>query len=259
VLDLSNELASNTGVDWWAVALIGVGIGFCAGLFGKGGAALATPLLHIVGVPALVAVAAPLPATIPSTMAGSVPYWRSRLLDRQLLAWSVAFGVPATLAGAWASRLVDPTALLKLTDVIIAGLGVRFLLGTHAAPAPDEPIRGYRSRLVAVAVLVGGVSGLLANSGGFLLAPLYLAVLRRPIKTSFASSLAVAAVLAVPGTFVHWALGHIDWHVVAVFGSTSIPGSYLGASLAVRTEGARLERIYGAGLTVLGLTFLLAH
>jgi uncharacterized membrane protein YfcA len=100
------------------------------------------------------------------------------------------------------------------------------------------------------------VSGLLANSGGFLLAPLYMAVLRMPVKRAFACSLAVAAVLAVPGTLVHWALGHIDWSVVGLFALTSIPLSYVGARVAIRTRPARLERLYGAVLATVGLGLL---
>jgi hypothetical protein len=68
----------------------------------------------------------------------------------------------------------------------------------------------------------------------------------------------VAAVLAVPGTVVHAALGHIDWAVVAVFATTSIPLSYVGARLAVRTQAVHLERVYGAGLALLGTALLIA-
>ena len=34
-----------------SAALIGVGIGFLGGLLGKGGSAIATPLLHAIGIP----------------------------------------------------------------------------------------------------------------------------------------------------------------------------------------------------------------
>jgi hypothetical protein len=100
------------------------------------------------------------------------------------------------------------------------------------------------------------MSGLLANSGGFLLAPLYIVVLRIPIKAAFASSLVVAAALAVPGTIVHALLGHIDWNVVAVFAVTAIPLSYVGGRVAVRTHAPKLERLYGAGLLIIGLVTL---
>ena len=100
--------------------------------------------------------------------------------------------------------------------------------------------------MVLIAVGAGLASGLLANAGGFLLAPLYLLILRLPIKQAFASSLAVACVLAVPGTIVHAALGHIDWAVVVAFGLASIPLSWMGAPRArcarIREAGERTER-----------------
>ena len=112
-------------------------------------------------------------------------------------------------------------------------------------------------RIVVTALVVGFLAGFLANAGGFLLVPLYLAVVKLPIKMALSCSLAVASVLAVPGTIVHAALGHIDWSVTLVFGVASIPLSSLGARTALRMNcDRRLERLYGAGLLVLGVTLL---
>jgi uncharacterized membrane protein YfcA len=246
-------------VSWAGIVLIGLCVGFLAGLFGKGGSAVATPLLHAVGVPAIVALAAPLPATIPSTLAATGAYWREHLIDNEVLFWSLVAGLPATAAGAYATRWVSGGILISATDVLIALLGVRIVLSPRDGGASRGAKTGSdhrRSHVIAVAAVVGVASGLLANSGGFLLAPLYLAVLRLPIKSAFASSLAVAAALALPGTIVHWALGHIEWSVVAVFALSSVPLSYLGARVALRTEGRRLERIYGGVLAVLGIGLL---
>jgi len=245
-------------LNWVAIIAVGAGVGLLAGLFGKGGSAIATPLLHGLGVPAIVAVAAPLPATIPSTLVATAAYWREHLVDRRVLRWSIGFGVPATVVGALATRWISGGLLVEATDVIVAGLGLRFLLGPRAPREVLGEPSAYRARLAAVGVIVGFAAGLLANSGGFLLAPLYLAVLRRPVKTAFACSLAVAAVLAVPGTIVHWALGHIDWNVVLAFGVGSIPLSYVGGRMAVRANPERLQRVYGAVLAVLGVGFLVA-
>jgi uncharacterized membrane protein YfcA len=243
-------------MDWIAVAAIGIGVGFLGGLFGKGGSAIATPLLHAIGIPAIVAVAAPLPATIPSTAVASLAYWRENLVDRKVLTWSLAWGIPATAAGAFATRWVSGESLVIVTDAVIAALGLRFLVAPGASREIVRDVEHEDARLAAVAVVVGLAAGLLANSGGFLLAPLYLVVLRMPIKSAFASSLAVAAFLAVPGTIVHWALGHIDWSVVGVFGLTSIPLSYVGARVALRTNPEHLERVYGGALLALGGWFL---
>lgn len=246
-------------MTWLPVVGIGMGVGFLSGLFGKGGSAIATPLLHLAGVPAIIAVAAPLPATIPSTLAAASAYWRGRFFDQRVFLWSIAFGIPATVAGALCTHWISGDFLVRLTDVVIAALGLRFLFFPGAPREDGCPPSAYRLRLALVAVVVGFASGLLANSGGFLLAPLYLTVLRLPIKKAFASSLVVASVLAVPGTLVHWSLGHIDWHLVLVFGAASVPLSYLGARVALRTNAAHLERLYGAALAVLGITLLVLH
>jgi uncharacterized membrane protein YfcA len=259
-LDLSIPELSNARVDMGTllvVAVIGAGAGFLGGLFGKGGAALATPLLAAVGIPPIVAVASPLPATLPSTFAAAIPYWRARLIDWRVVRWSLAVGIPATVAGALATRWIDGDSLVVVTELMLAGLGIRMLLrpgDPHEVVIEPE---GFRTRILLVAAGVGLSAGLLANAGGFLLAPLFVLVLRLGIKPSLATSLAVAMVLAVPGTVVHAALGHIDWTVTLVFALTSVPLANLGARVALRTHPVVLERAYGAGLTAVGAALLL--
>lgn len=246
--------------SWVAVALIGAAVGFLGGLFGKGGSAVATPLLAMVGVPPFVAVAAPLPATIPGTSIASFAYWREQLVDWRVVTRSLLVAVPATIVGAVASAWVNGDVLVTVSEVMIAALGLRFLLRPRgdAAKPTALPLTGT-TRMVGVAGVTGLAGGLLANSGGFLLAPLYIAVLRLPIKRAFACSLLVSTAIAVPGTIVHSALGHIDWAVVAVFGVMSIPLSYVGARVAIRTNSAHLERAYGAVLTILGVVAVLVR
>jgi uncharacterized membrane protein YfcA len=238
------------------IVLLGAAIGFLGGLLGKGGSALATPFLVAIGVPPMVALAAPLPATVPGTLLAADRYRRQGFVDRSVLRWSLAAGVPATLVGALATRWIDAHDLVIATDAVIAVLGVRMLVHPAEDAEPGEPVAVPRSRVVAVAVITGLAAGLLANSGGFLLAPLFVAVLGLGIKPAFGTSLAVASVMAVPGTLVHLALGHLDPTVVAAFGLGSIPLSSVGARVALRTDPARLERGYGGVLVVLGAAFL---
>ena len=245
-------------MEWIAVAVIGLAVGFLGGLFGKGGSALATPLLAAIGIPPALAIAAPLPATIPSTLAASTAYAGRQLVDRDVVRWSIAIGLPATIAGALASGRVDAGALVRITDVLVTVVGLRILSSTSTSVDDAAAARpaGYRTRVVVVAAVVGLAAGLLANSGGFLLAPLYLTVLRLPVKRALATSLLVSAALAVPGTIVHGALGHLDLRLVLVFAAAAVPLARLGANVAVRVDAHRLERAYGAGLTVLGVAFL---
>lgn len=58
------------------------------------------PLLHLARVPALVAVAAPLPTAIPVALASSRAWWKRGCVDRRILRWSAAAGFPMIVAGA---------------------------------------------------------------------------------------------------------------------------------------------------------------
>lgn len=238
---------------------IGIGVGFLGGAFGKGGSAIATPLLAAVGVPAFAAVASPLPATIPATAVAAREYHRLGLVDRRVLAWGLGAGIPATVVGALLSRVVGGGPLVVLTELVLLGLGLRLLAG-HGSPdevAGDEPTSV--AAIVAVVGLTGLLSGLLANSGGFLLAPLFITALRLPLKSALGTSLAASAVLAVPGTITHAALGHIDWAVTALFLVSAVPLSRYGARVALRTRADRLERAYGAFLVAISAALLLVR
>lgn len=243
---------------------VGVVIGFLGGLFGKGGSAIATPLLSMIGIPGFIAVASPLPAVIPGTLIASVEYWRSHLVDWEIFFWSISIGVPTIILGSYLTKFTGDRPLLIATGLLVLGFGVSFLLspkeGKYAKGAPIGKERSrpshWRLRLVLISAGVGIISGLLANGGGFLLAPSYSRFLGQPIKKSFACSLAVSVVLAIPGTIIHAYLGHISWRVTGLLALGSVPFSFLGAWIAIRTRASRLERIYGAALTILGLGFL---
>jgi uncharacterized membrane protein YfcA len=247
------------------ILLIGAGVGFLGGLLGKGGSAIATPLLVMVGVPPMIAVAAPLPATVPGTLVAAERYRKHDLIDREVLRWSLLTGLPATVLGALLTRWVPGSSLVAVTDVVIALLGLRLLLAPreHVPAADATELTGaaaaaQRRRTIAVAIATGFLAGLLANSGGFLLAPLFITVLGLRVRSALGTSLAVAAAMAVPGSLVHLALGHLDWTVVAVFGLGSIPLSGLGARVALRVDASRLERAYGLALVLLGSGFVLS-
>ncbi len=243
-------------MQWVAIVAIGAAVGFFGGLFGKGGSAIATPLLAAVGVPPIVAVASPLPATVPSTLVAYRRYRQLGIGNPDVVRTSILVGVPATIAGALATRWISGEALVMVTEAVVAAIGVKLVLAPTRTEIARDDVAHSRARTIAVAATVGLAAGLLANAGGFLLVPLYLAVLKLPIKTALASSLAVASALALPGTIVHAALGHIDWSVTAVFALASIPLSSLGARTALRMHAHHLERVYGGGLALLGTVLL---
>jgi hypothetical protein len=238
--------------------LIGAGVGFLSGAFGKGGSAVSTPLLHALGVPAIVAIASPLPATIPSTLLASRGYARAGHVDREVLRTGLIIGLPLTALGAFLTRWIAGGPLVLATDAILLVLSMRVLLGAHTSAhadddesQPDDAQPVSRTRTVGVVAVAAMVSGLLGNSGGFLLAPLFMNVLHMPIRRALGTSLALAAALAVPGTIVHAWLGHIDWSLSLAFGLASVPFATLGATTALRVRERSLSLAYGVGIGML--------
>lgn len=235
--------------------IIGSGIGFLSGLLGKGGSAITTPALQVFcGVPSFSALSSPLPVSLPSAFSASVAYRKEKLLNYRLIQWVLVLGVPATLTGAFFSDLFEGRVLMLLTAAFILLLGASFFV--HSSKLQPEETKAKDIpfyKIVLVSILVGFTSGLLANSGGALFGPLFIRYLKMPVKKALASSLVVAAGLAVPGTLVHWYLGHIDWYIVLLLSLSSIPFSHLGAKSAITIKSDYLEKIFGLTLILFGI------
>lgn len=240
-----------------AVLAAGIGVGTLFGLFGVGGSSFATPVLALLGVPPLFAVASALPATVPSAMTGAIAYVRRGDLNWRVAGLSIAGGVPATVAGALLSRVVGGHWLLVASGVVLAIVGLRVLRPIAPKAAAQGVLRQARvGVIVGSAAGVGLLTGLLANGGGFLLVPLYLLVLGMPMRLSSGTSLAVIAALSIPTLLTHWALGNIDWSVAGAFALGCIPAAYAGGRLAVRFDGERLRVAFGALLLVFAVYFV---
>ena len=114
------------------IITVGIVVGFLGGLFGKGGSAVATPLLSLIGLPGYIAVASPLPATIPGTLIASNEYWRYNLSTGKLLAGASAWACPRF--GRGISLLTNYTLCAPAADSYrIDGLRLRPFVSASAA------------------------------------------------------------------------------------------------------------------------------
>jgi uncharacterized membrane protein YfcA len=234
------------------ILLIGGIVGFLSGLLGKGGSAITTPALQIfAGINPFAALASPLPATLPTTLSASVAYNKENLINKRVVIISIVLGVPATFLGSLFSEWLGGNLLMILTALFVLSLGLSFyFIKSHSSITHATTVPFWK--IGTVAVSVGFLSGLLANSGGVLFGPLFIRFLKLPTKQALASSLLVAAGLAIPGTIAHWYLGHINWQIVVLLSVSSIPFSYLGAKVAIRLNNLFLEKFFGMMLVTFG-------
>jgi uncharacterized membrane protein YfcA len=241
---------------WPAFVVAGAGIGTLTGFFGVGGSSIATPLLSLLGVPGLLAVASPLPATLPSALAASVSYVQSGTVRPKAAAWTLLGGVPATVVGALLSTVVGGASLLVASGLVLVVVGWRVLRPVEeSARRAGTARRHNRPLLVAASAGVGLFTGLLANGGGFLLVPMYLLVFGLLMREAAGTSLVVIAVMTVPTLATHWALGHIDWVVAAAFAAGAVPASAISARAAQRVTGSSVRSAFGWFLIASGVAF----
>ena len=245
------------GVLYAEIAAAGVGVGAVFGLFGAGGSAFATPVLALLGVPGTLAVASPLPAMLPASITGAWRSLREGRVDARIAGLAIGGGLPGTLLGSLASSTLDGARLLTLSGLMLLVVGVRVLTPDPVGHASKTAARrGNSSLVLAIAFVVGLLTGLLANGGGFLLVPVFVVLFGLSTGEAAGTSMLAVGALTVPTLVTHSLLGHVDWPLAVAFAAGVVPGSLLGAHHAQRVPAARARRAFGVLLVGFAVWFL---
>lgn len=237
-------------------AAVGLVAGVLSGAFGVGGGVITTPAIRLLlGYSDLVAVGTPLPVIVPTAIAGAWSYTRRGLVDTRAGVAIGLIGAPSSVLGAWLTSYFGGQVVLLVTAALIAYMAADTFLqavrgpATRTAPISDtHPRRGVAP--VAVGLLAGLYSGFLGLGGGFLVVPILSRWFGMDIKRAIGTSLTAVALLAIPGSIAHSALGHVDWGLAGLLALGVIPGALVGARLTQRAS----ERWVGfafAGLLML--------
>jgi len=237
------------------ICTAGLAVGVLYGLFGVG-SAFATPLLALLGVPGMAAVAGPLPALLPGSMTGAWSYSRDGKVDWWVAKRTVAGAFPAAIVGAIASQWVSGPVLVAISGAVLLLIGLRVLRPVD--PDATRPVwaHDHAGLLGASAIVIGFSSGLLANGGGFLLVPLFLLAVGLDMNRATGTSLVVASALTIPTLITHAAIGDIDWAVSLVFALGLIPGAWAGALASKRFATDKLRCAFGFLLVGFAVWFL---
>ncbi|MEP7383087.1 MAG: sulfite exporter TauE/SafE family protein [Gemmatimonadota bacterium] len=83
-----------------------------------------------------------------------------------------------------------------------------------------------------LALLVGGVLGLLGGGGSILALPIFLYVFQVPTKPAIAMSLAVVGMSSFVGFLTHWRQGTVNLRVALPFGGFAMVGAFVTARVA---------------------------
>lgn len=266
------------------VALLGVVVGWVAGMFGVGGGFLLTPLLAVVfAVPLEVAVGTGLCQMIGTSVAALL---RHRELGQGELRFdllAVAGSLLGVDAGARALDLLSALGTLGgipvvrlaadlgyvvvlLVAAVTFGSGGRGMLESvaHArrgplarvrvpplVDLPAVPLRSVSATLIAyVGLGLGFLSGFLGIGGGIALLPVLVYGFGFPVRQAVGTGIVVLLATATTGTVLHALRGHVHLGLAMVLLVGATISAQFGArasrSLAPRT----LRRLFAALILV---------
>lgn len=228
-----------------ATALVFV-VSLVFSMLGLGGAMLYVPIFKWLELP-LKTVAIPLGLLLngATSLSAFLRYWREGLVDfRGGLPAAVSAVIAAPL-GAWCMGYVARDALLLLFAAFTALAGA-YSLKAGAQEAAEPPSRQRRLLIgLGLGAGEGFVGGLLGVGGGFIVAPVLMA-LGFPTKRAVATTSFIVTFASVSGFAAHAAAGRLDPLLTALTLVAAIAGAQAGAwFMATRAKPAWVKRLYG--------------
>jgi uncharacterized membrane protein YfcA len=238
--------------------VLSLAIGLSLGLLGGGGSVLTVPVLHhVLGVPAHDAIAMSLVVVGATSLVALVPHARA---GRVRWGVGIPFGaasMAAAFAGARLGAALPGAILIAAFAVLMLVAGAVMVLRGHGAGPAAVPTGGAGlSRLLAIGLGVGLLTGVLGAGGGFVIVPALTLLGGLAIREAVGTSLVVIAMnslAALGGVAAH---AVIDLRLTAAITAVAVAGSLLGARAGRRLSAQRLQGAFGWFVIAIGALVL---
>ncbi|PES78793.1 hypothetical protein CN505_26040 [Bacillus cereus] len=220
---------------------------FISGMVGIGGAIINYPM--ILYIPVLLGFAGYTSHEVSgitaiqvffATFAGAWAYRKSNDMDKTLVVYMGASILIGSFVGSFSANLLNEHAVNT----------VYTLLATIAAIMMFVPKKNnsravnYNKWLASMlAFIVGSVSGIIGAGGAFLLVPIMLVVLKLPIRTTIATSIAITFISSVGITTGKVITGHIVVMPALIVAIASLFAAPLGVRVGKRVNQKVLQYV----------------
>ncbi len=241
----------------------GFGVGLLVGMTGVGGGSLMTPLLILlfgihpstaVGTDLLYAAATKTGGSIVHNLARSI-YWPAVI---RLASGSIPASI-VTLLALWQLDL-NSGAARSLVNIVLA---FALILTATSLIFRKTILEFFRARLerlddrtiaratVAVGVALGTLVSISSVGAGAVgVTALLLLYPRLPMARIVGSDIAHAVPLTLVAGIGHWAMGSVDWQLMGVLLTGSLPGIVIGSYCATRVPETALRLLLAATLVL---------
>lgn len=250
------------------LGLIGfLGVGLSLGLLGGGGSILAVPVLvYAMGLPVSQAVPMSLPVVGLAAAVGAFARWRKQQLRVTTAIGFAAVAMVAAFASArLGSGIPDGPRLILFVSVMLIAATVMWRRSARQAVGDTQEIPiaelapgshgSNRVTMLAAAVVVGTLTGLVGVGGGFMIVPALVGVLALPMPQAIATSLAVIALNTLAAGAGWWGRVTLDWGLTAAVTAAALVGMAVGIRLAPRFSARTLTRTFA--MLLIGVSVLM--
>ncbi|MFZ1923639.1 MAG: sulfite exporter TauE/SafE family protein [Xanthobacteraceae bacterium] len=250
-------------------AMSGFCVGALVGMTGVGGGSLMTPLLILLfGVHPATAVGTDLLFAASTKTLGTAIHAAARSVDWKLVGLLSLGSVPATVAtlivltgfdlrGAWAQHVIALTlggVLLVTALFLIAGKSIRQRYAGRLDRL-DRRTTGFFT--IALGLVMGVlVTGTSIGAGAIGVTVLLILHPKMPAARVVGSDIAHAVPLTFLAGAGHWYLGTIDWRLLGILLTGSLPGIVAGSYLATRSREVVVRIALAAVLVIAGVRLL---
>lgn len=249
-------------------SLIGLGLGAIVGLIlalaGAGGGILAVPLL-VFGLHLTIMQAAPvgLIAVGAASAFGAVLGLREGIVRYRAAALIGITGMLLAPIGVRLAQLIPNQPLMVAFSLVLAWVAWRTFQQSTRGNAASTPQEAEKAKLPCVVnpsagrilwtrpcawalagtgAVSGLLSGLLGVGGGFVIVPSLSRHTDLPLRSIFATSLAVIAMVSIGGVAAAAWQGAIAWRIAMPFTLGAVASLLAGRQVASRLAGARLQQ-----------------
>jgi uncharacterized protein len=256
---------------------LGAAVGFLSGMFGVGGGFLLTPFLIFSGVSAPIAVATGANQVVATSVSGALAQWRRNNIDFRMGTVLIAGGVVGAVIGVLLLKVLREAGqaglVISLTYVALLGAigglmlaeSIRAIRRARAGrPASGRrpgqhnwvhglplKIRFPRSRLYISSIpplVIGWVVGLLTAflgvSGGFVMVPAMIYLLRMPTNIVIGTSTLQIIFVTAVVTILHASLNHsLDVVLALMLAAGGVMGGQFGVRAGQKLRGEQLRAL----------------
>lgn len=251
-----------------AAVLIGVSLG----LTGGGGSILTVPVLvYLFGIDALVATEYSLFIVGISSVAGSLAYFKKRLVNLKI---AVVFGIPSVISIFLTRNYLLPLIPEKVFTInhlmitkdiflllVFAGLMIMasYNMIRKNVKLHDQTLASKNNTLLAAGEgsVVGILTGLVGAGGGFMIIPALVNLLKTPMKVAIGTSLVIISLNSLIGFFSSIHHTTIDWRFLSSISAIAVLGIIIGSYLSKKIDGKKLKPAFGWFILIMGFYIII--